>query len=245
MNSPGIVNSAGIGMNLYASANPLGYGAGPGVYQLQSGTIFSSTTTPDHTFFGSGDPIQVNVSYDGSTYLSATFLDLSTGTSYSESYYIGDLTSITGGSTAYVGFSGGDGGSTSTQTISNFIFSYNTGAFTNVLPVTTALSISAGATLDLAGNSQTVGSLTGSGTVANYTANALSVLTAAATIHRRPSPATLGRLWNARPDQSRFRQPDADRLEQRLLGRHDRQRRHSASGQRNDEERQHGGRHPQ
>ena len=161
----GINNSAGIGVNIFASAN-----GGAGVYLLENGSVQQTTSPPNYAFFGSGDSIQVNVSYDGSSYLSANFRDLATGASYPESYYIGDLASITGGSTAYIGFTGGDGGSVSTQKIANFSYSYNAGAYTNVLPVATALTVAASATLDLSGNSQTVGSLAGAGTVTNYSA---------------------------------------------------------------------------
>jgi fibronectin-binding autotransporter adhesin len=171
-NTAGIVNSAGIGVNLYANANPLGTGAGPGIYQLQGGTISSATLTPDHTFFASGDRIQANVGYDGSNNLAATFLDLSTGVSYTETYAVGSLTSLVG-SNAYLGFSGGDGGAVATQTIGSFSYRNS-----NILPATTALSVSGGATLDLAGNNQTVASLSGAGKVTNSNAATLSILTA-------------------------------------------------------------------
>jgi len=42
--------------------------------------------------------------------------------SFSTNVSIGNLPSIVGGSTAYVGFTAGDGGATSTQTITNFVF---------------------------------------------------------------------------------------------------------------------------
>jgi autotransporter-associated beta strand protein len=166
----GITPSAATEINIYTT-NTIGT-----AFATNGATGVYQSITPVNP--ASGDPIQVSLSYDGSTYLTTTFLDLSSGSSYSAgSQYVGSLASNVG-SSAYVGFSGGDGGSKSTQTISNFVFSYNAGAFNNILPSTTALSIAAGATLDLSGNSQTVGSLSGAGTVTNYSANALSVLTA-------------------------------------------------------------------
>ena len=47
-------------MNIYASAS-----GGAGVYLLENGGVQQTTSPPDHTFFGSGDPIQVNISCDG------------------------------------------------------------------------------------------------------------------------------------------------------------------------------------
>jgi fibronectin-binding autotransporter adhesin len=177
--TPGIAPSAGLGFNLYTS----GQSGSSSLYQLSGGMLVSSVSTTNSFSPGtsvnldSGDPIQVNISYDGSSNLTITLSDSAAGSSYTNSYSVGSLVSAVS-SSAYVGFSGGDGGSSSTQKISNFSFSYNTGTLTNVLPATTALSVAAGATLDLSGNSQTVGSLTGSGTVTNYSTNALSVLTA-------------------------------------------------------------------
>jgi hypothetical protein len=70
--------------------------------------------------FNSGDQIQVNVGYNG-TLLTTTFLDLSTSQSYQASYSV-NLASVLGGSTGYVGFTGGTGSQVSIQTISNFTF---------------------------------------------------------------------------------------------------------------------------
>src|ERR1700679_2919179 len=50
------------------------------------------------------------------------FTDTVAGTSYSTSLVVGDLTSLLGGSTAYVGFSGASGGAYAVQTIANFSF---------------------------------------------------------------------------------------------------------------------------
>ncbi len=179
INTPGIAPSAGVGFNIYTG----GQSGASSLYQLSGGMLVTSVSTTNSftpstsVNLDSGDPIQVNVSYDGSSNLVVTLSDSTAGSSFSNVFSVGSLAS-TVGSSAYVGFSGGDGGTTSTQKISNFSYSYNAGAFTNVLSATTALSVAAGATLDLSGNSQTVGSLAGAGTVTNYSANALSVLTA-------------------------------------------------------------------
>jgi len=63
----------------------------------------------------SGDVFQVNMSYDGTT-LMVTIKDTQTGQSAMQSYPI-DIPSVVGNNTAYVGFTGGTGGQTSTQNI--------------------------------------------------------------------------------------------------------------------------------
>ena len=104
---------------------------------------------------GSGDPIEVNLAYDGST-LTEQLTDLSTGATWSTSYTSVDLAAITGGSTAYLGFTGGTGGLTSTQTISDFTFASSVGG---LLPAATTVEIAAGAMLNLNGANQTLAGL--------------------------------------------------------------------------------------
>jgi autotransporter-associated beta strand protein len=168
-----IASSAGIGLNIYAGAY-----SGNGLYLLQGGLVVATNSTSPVTL-GSGDPIQVNVSYDGSNNLTTSMLDLSTSASFSATYPIGSLTSLVGSNAALMGFSGATGGAVSTQTISNFFYSYGftSTAVNNVLPTTTALSVAGGATFDLVGNNQTVGSLSGAGTVTNSNPGTVSVLT--------------------------------------------------------------------
>jgi len=64
------------------------------------------------------NPIQVNVTYAGGV-VSATFRDLITSATYTTNRTV-DIPSIVGDTTAYVGFTGADGGVASTQVISNF-----------------------------------------------------------------------------------------------------------------------------
>ena len=65
-----------------------------------------------------GDPIGVDLFYDG-TALRETLTDLTTRASFQTSYAI-NIAAIVGGTTAYVGFTGGTGLATANQTISNF-----------------------------------------------------------------------------------------------------------------------------
>jgi NPCBM/NEW2 domain/Legume lectin domain/Bacterial lectin len=71
---------------------------------------------------GSGNPIDVTLTYaPATTTLSVKLVDQVTKTTYSSSYKTLNVTNILGGSTAYVGFTGG--GHRATQKISNFSYS--------------------------------------------------------------------------------------------------------------------------
>lgn len=69
----------------------------------------------------SGDPVNITVYYANSQ-MTLTFTDAVASASYSASLNVGNLTQILGGNTAYVGFTGGAGTSTSIQTITDFSF---------------------------------------------------------------------------------------------------------------------------
>ena len=125
---------------------------------------------------GSGDPIQVNLAYDGST-LSEQLTDLTTGGTWRNDYSGIDLAAATGGATAYVGFTGGDGGLNSTQTISDFVFAE--GAGIGILPAATAVTLGNGAALNVSGYNQAIGSL---GDAAGSGGSAAQVLLAGATL---------------------------------------------------------------
>ena len=173
-----ITNSVGIGLNIYSNANPLGTGAGTGVYELYNGNIVAAGT-PSSTFFGSGDAINVDVYYNGLNTLTATFSDTTANLTYTTSYSLpSNIATLVSGTSAYIGFTGADGGAVATQLISNFNFSASSSlaSLNDVLPTTTALAIAAGATVDLFGTSQTVGDLSGSGTVTTSVAGVTSTL---------------------------------------------------------------------
>ncbi|HEV2330214.1 MAG TPA: LamG-like jellyroll fold domain-containing protein [Verrucomicrobiae bacterium] len=68
----------------------------------------------------SGDPINITVYYSNGQ-ADITFTDAVASTSFSASYAI-NIPSVVGGNTAYVGFTGADGGVNSLQTITNFTF---------------------------------------------------------------------------------------------------------------------------
>ena len=66
------------------------------------------TTTPTSNT-ANGDPIQVNLSYDGSNNLVETLTDLTTSATWQQHYSVGSLAATVGGKTAYLGFTGADG----------------------------------------------------------------------------------------------------------------------------------------
>jgi len=112
----GITPSAELEFNIY-SPNGVGYafltdgatGAGGGVYQA-----------PGRLDVSSGDPINVTLNYAHGT-LAMKLVDATTGTNFSTNIVV-DIPGTVGGSTAYVGFTGADGGVASTQVITNFSF---------------------------------------------------------------------------------------------------------------------------
>jgi hypothetical protein len=107
-----IYNGYQVGTN-FATAGATGAPAG--------GIGMSDTYNPTgNVNLTSSDPILVVLSYDGTT-LSETLTDTTTLASYNTSYTT-NLASVVGGNTAYVGFTGGDGGYNGVQTISNFTF---------------------------------------------------------------------------------------------------------------------------
>jgi hypothetical protein len=146
----GIDNSVAIGFNVYSASNPLHIGTGHTgeTDLLYMSTALGSTVSPggsyanDPTVTGNPpftitgpDPIHVTLTYDQSTTtLTESLMDMTTGATDSYTYQV-DIALIVGADarnlqakipgTAYVGFTGGTGGSTSVQTISNFVFIEN------------------------------------------------------------------------------------------------------------------------
>ncbi len=86
--------------------------------------------------FNSGDPINVVLSYDAATTtLTETDTDANTSATFTTTYTQDIVSGLNNSTSAFIGFTGGTGGSNSTQQISNFTFSTGAGAgvYTNSL----------------------------------------------------------------------------------------------------------------
>lgn len=115
-------NSAAIALNIY-SGSP---GGAPGTQfytdrqTALSGAPYLSTLP---VALASGDPISVNLAYDSTAgTLNETLVDSVADTTFSHTYSGVNLSSTIDSSTAFVGFTGGTGAGSSTQTISDFQF---------------------------------------------------------------------------------------------------------------------------
>jgi hypothetical protein len=109
----GISPSAEVELNVYA-----GHTIGTN-FEINGANSqnYMSTSPVD---LASGDPILVNLSYNGTT-LTERLTDTVTSATFSTSYSV-NLASVLGGSTALVGFTGSTGAGTSVQTVSNFSY---------------------------------------------------------------------------------------------------------------------------
>jgi hypothetical protein len=118
--APNITNSIAFEINLYS-----GNGEIPGVMAGTNGITFANGgpeyITPGLIGLGSADPIQVNLNFANGV-LSVFMQDTASLYTYSTNYGIGSPVPIMNANLGYVGFSGADGGATSTQTITDFQF---------------------------------------------------------------------------------------------------------------------------
>jgi hypothetical protein len=121
--STAISNSAAIGYEMYAGTT-FDFSSNAGAY----------TTNSVGFQVANGDPIQVLVSYSGTT-LTTSFYDTVAKKAFVATNTGVNLQSLLGSSTGYIGFGGGTGGAAATQKISNFTFNSNTNVYT---PITIA-----------------------------------------------------------------------------------------------------------
>ncbi len=121
----GITNSAAFEMNLYSGAN-----GGSGIqFGADGSTPDSTNPTKPYSKAGtinltSGDPIYVQLNYHENI-LSVLLEDETTSATF-ETNYVADLPAIVGAPSAFVGFTGGDGGVAATQTVTDFQFTSTT-----------------------------------------------------------------------------------------------------------------------
>jgi len=113
----GISNSVALEINLYQIVG-IAFGTNGNTYGSGGGSIYTGT---GGILINSGDPILFNLNWANGT-LTVNMEDTATLVTYSTNYAVGPLQAITGSSLGYIGFSGGDGGATSIQTVSNLQF---------------------------------------------------------------------------------------------------------------------------
>ncbi len=131
-NSPGALGSSGGGLGFHGLPQSVAVkfdlysnnGEGPdstgvyinGAWPMMPAIDLSSTGINLH----SGDYFNAHITYDGAN-LSVTITDAVTLASWSQSFPI-NIPSIVGGNTAYVGFTGGTGGSSSSQKLTSWTY---------------------------------------------------------------------------------------------------------------------------
>jgi hypothetical protein len=120
--SPGITNSVAFEMDLYADggAGVVGFGTNG-----STGSYGTTTNETPSLVLTNGDVISNYVTYNGTT-LAVMMSDVTVGSSnYGATFSTNaniSLTTVLGTNVAYVGFTAGDGASTSVQQIGNFSF---------------------------------------------------------------------------------------------------------------------------
>jgi fibronectin-binding autotransporter adhesin len=148
-----INNSFAMELNIFS------YGGGPtqGTYFGTNGAVNPETTPVS---VSSGDTVKFTLSYNGTTFVEQ-MTDVTSGLSYSASDTV-NLSSVVGGNTAYLGFTGATGGSFATQTISSFSGSFaisgGTSNNVNILPAGSPVYVTGG-TLDATSAPQAISSL--------------------------------------------------------------------------------------
>jgi hypothetical protein len=118
----GIGNSIAIKFDIYSNS---GEGSdSTGLYQNAASPILPSIDmTTSGLVLNSGDAIQAHITYNGTT-LAMTLTDAVTNKSFSQSWTV-NIPSVIGSNTAYVGFTGGTGGSSSSQKVETWTFTSN------------------------------------------------------------------------------------------------------------------------
>lgn len=121
----GIPKSVAIKFNFYnyqPPGAPNGEGSdSTGLYTNGALPTFPTVDiTPSGILLGSGDSIQAQVTYDGTT-LTLNLKDMVTNDTFTYSWTV-NIPQIVGGNTAYVGFTGGTGGLTSSQKLLSWTY---------------------------------------------------------------------------------------------------------------------------
>jgi hypothetical protein len=132
----GIGNSVAVKFDLYSNAGEGNDSTGLYI----NGAAPTSANSIDLTKTGinlhSGDTFNVTMTYNGTT-LNVTITDTVTNATATQSYQV-NIPAIVGGTSAYVGFTGGTGGRTATQDILTWTYTPGPAAPTNLTATSTA-----------------------------------------------------------------------------------------------------------
>jgi len=114
----GITNSAAIAIDLYNIA--------PGGYQFVTGGLNPANTgnyvsLSPAVSLAASNPVNINIVYDGNA-MSLMFHDTVAHGTYTTNIIVGSIPNDVGGTTAYIGFTGGTGADYSSQTVANFSY---------------------------------------------------------------------------------------------------------------------------
>ncbi len=115
-NSFGLMNSVAIAFNQY----PIGSDPQNGIGLYTNGLSPYGSQNSTGLNFSSGHPFNVSLSFSGTT-LSVTMTDTVTGANFTHNFTI-DIASTVGGSTAYVGFTGGSGGAAAIAAVQSWTY---------------------------------------------------------------------------------------------------------------------------
>jgi hypothetical protein len=120
----GIPKSAAIKFDLFSNNNEGGNSTGLYTNGESPSTVSDSIDlSPSHIDLHSGTTMNVHLAYDGAN-LTMTLSDVNQN-AFTHSWPV-NLMNLVGGNTAYVGFTGGTGGSTSSQKVETWSFTSNT-----------------------------------------------------------------------------------------------------------------------
>ena len=154
MGYTGINNSAALSLNIFPGASG-GVGTNFVTGGANPGGVANASALP--VLLASGDPIQVNLSYNGTANtLTEVLTDTLNGQTVTQTLTGVNYQTAVGATSAFVGFTGGTGGAQSTQQISNFTYTPTDGtqAYTN------GLNVSANSTVNVTGQlTATMGTL--------------------------------------------------------------------------------------
>jgi len=124
----GITPSVAFEMNIFTGS---AYG-GIGIRVATNGTSSQGLVSTAPVNIASGDSIYVQLYYSQGV-MQVLMADPTASTSFTTNYTV-NVPAVVGNGSAYIGLTGADGGITSTQTVTNFLYSYTTPPILSIAP---------------------------------------------------------------------------------------------------------------